>query len=419
MPDSNPTRTRLLTLSMLTSFLITGYSDGGVPPIRDARDGVLESSVIVIVQRAEGDLFRVDGVLLGEARVGDLIELPGFRLNKYGPFGNKQEEPFTQGTVILLFLQPRQDAPKEWVIACHGNCYFWVDDPLKASELEKMAKDAIVLRDNWEKAKAIADPSQRIEALWPYLWNCGDGFAAETKKALLEIGPLAGDYLAQRYRDLNHNNRMLHFRDVSSYGSQKLHDAILEILKQQMSRYEAFLKEHGPGSERFIEDLNNGAPEGIKDVSGELYWGLAGLAGFKDEKDLPFIRELAKWSIRYRFKGACDAALGAFRGMPKQENLKIIEAIWKEFSTKPYHGEICHVARALRTHKFPETFPLLVQCLSNKEERFDALYYLKEITGQHDLGFDQAAWLNWYAAYGRAHSAPLPSPQSSAGPDNR
>ena len=55
---------------------------------------------------------------------------------------------------------------------------------------------------------------------------------------------------------------------------------------------------------------------------------------YKDRGDLPYLRELTAWAIKYRFKQTCEAALIGFRNMPDKANLPLIDAVWKEFSRR-------------------------------------------------------------------------------------
>ena len=119
---------------------------------------------------------------------------------------------------------------------------------------------------------------------------------------------------------------------------------------------------------------------------------------YKDRDDLPYIRELTAWAIKYRFKQTCDAALIGFQNMPDKANLPLIDAVWKEFSRRPYEGnELApyDVSRALCTHRYPETVPLLAPFLEYEFGRSTVQQALREIVGQ-DLGDRPQAWLDWW-----------------------
>jgi hypothetical protein len=68
-------------------------------------------------------------------------------------------------------------------------------------------------------------------------------------------------------------------------------------------------------------------PENINDVTGDIYYGLAGLADFHDRGDLPFIRTLALWSVKYHLEQTADVAVDAFRDMPDKANRQHSERI--------------------------------------------------------------------------------------------
>jgi hypothetical protein len=120
-----------------------------------------------------------------------------------------------------------------------------------------------------------------------------------------------------------------------------------------------------------------------------------GLAQFKKKEDLPFIRDLALWAVKYHVKRTCVHAVLAFRSMPAKENLPVIDAIWKEFTETEYTGNARNVARALRAHKYPETVPVLVKLLDDPRAGSEARTFLKDIVGK-DLGPDPQPWLDWY-----------------------
>jgi hypothetical protein len=338
--------------------------------------------------------------MLGPKKAGDVIKLPGFRLYTVQERGPEKVEPITPQTRILLFLKPKEKDPDALEVTSYGYCFFWVHKPGKVSDLRRIAEEAVGLRKSWEKARDIRDERARVEALWPYLWNHGRSFLDHTRKELQKTGAVAGDYIAERLPDLTHGQRMTLLPNLGAYGGERLHAVLIAHLKQQRRLYEAFLAFHGPDGKAIIEDWNN-APDEIKSIWGELYYGLGGLATFRDRKDLEIVREYALWAVDHRFKQTCDAALSAFRAMPHEANLPVIDAIWREFSSKPYPGNPLSpfdVTRALRTHKFPETVPLLAQLLDNKVAGTEARAFLTEIVGE-DLGADVSAWLEWYAPH--------------------
>jgi len=214
---------------------------------------------------------------------------------------------------------------------------------------------------------------------------------------LEKTGAVAGDYIAERLGKLSHGERMTLLPNLGRYGGAKLHKVLHSHLTNLKTRYGEFVKQRGTDKAPPIDDWNN-LPEEIKNIWGELYYGLTGLASFKDRRDLPFIRNLALWATKNRFKQTCDAALRAFRNMPDKANLPVIDAIWKEFSARQYKGNEMSpydVTRALRTHRFPETVPVLVKLLGEKEAGSEAQAFLSEIVGKN-LGPDPKTWLDWY-----------------------
>jgi len=188
--------------------------------------------------------------------------------------------------------------------------------------------------------------------------------------------------------------------DANEYGGRKLHERLKEHLKTLRTDYEAVLKQSGP--DVVSEDWNK-LPRAVKNMRGELYYGLHGLAGFRDQDDLPFIRDLASWALKRRLKQTCDAALSGFKFMPARANLPLIAGIWSEFSERPNEGNEINafdVTRSLRVHKFSDTVPILAELIQHKDAGTEARAFLTEIVGR-DLGADPQAWLSWHAAQKR------------------
>ena len=214
---------------------------------------------------------------------------------------------------------------------------------------------------------------------------------------IAENNPVAGDFIAERFDRLSDRERQRLVLDAASYDGKKLHDVLRSYLQDLQRRYEQFLKNRGPGADNLIEKWNE-APQEVKEIWGCLYYGLAGLVSFKNRDDLPYIRELTAWAIKYRFKQTCDAALKGFQTMPDKANLPLIDAIWKEFSRRPYEGNTLNehdVAWALYAHRYPEAVPILAPLLEYDSVRLEVHHNLKKIVGQN-LGDRPQAWLDWW-----------------------
>jgi hypothetical protein len=164
-------------------------------------------------------------------------------------------------------------------------------------------------------------------------------------------------------------------------------DTLAQISPPQRMRY----------SSQRAEDLE---ADQADDISGEMYYGLSGLAKFEDRSDLPFIQETARWALKYRFKQTDDAALDAFRRMPARENVAIIGAIWEAYSKRPFSGNALQsydVMRALETQPYPEAIPLMAEFVNVSFANEIARKFLVKMTGV-DFGGDQRAWMRWWAA---------------------
>jgi hypothetical protein len=378
-------------------LVILLIADNAYPKIvvrTDPRDGVLDASLVLVVRQVERDTFSGEEVFLGESPAGDIINLPGFRLKTEQEWGPAKIDPITPDTRILLFLKRKDDG---WEITHYNSCYFWVHDPNKVAELRTKARQAVQLRKEWEEARDLPDQARRVEMLWPYLWDHGVSFLSRTQSELEKTGSVAGDYLAERLASLDHRKRNLLLPDLSRYGGERLHTALIQLLRDQKESYEQYGASHDLKSISGVNDWNR-LPDKVKAARGELYYGLAGLADFKVQGDLPFIRELAEWSIENDCWQVCEAALQAFRYMPERENLPVTIAIWKRFGTRPPDGNgisPVEITRTLGMHSYPETVPLLVQFLGDEHTGNEARGFLGEIVGK-DLGPNINVWMDWY-----------------------
>jgi hypothetical protein len=380
---------------VLFAILLIGNSAYAKPVVRpDPREGVLDASLVLVVRQVERDTFSAEEVFLGEMQAGDLINLTDFKLTteQYGE--PDKIDPITPDTRILLFLKK---IDKGWEITQYNRCFFWTHDPNKVDELRTRAQQAVELRKEWEEARDTPDEGRRVEMLWPFLWDHGVSFLKHTQSELRKTGSVAGNYIAERLASLNHRLRMVLLHDLSECGGERLHVALRKHLRDQKELCEQFAASRNMKSISMRKDWDR-LPDEIQAAPGELCYGLAGLAGFKDQSDLPFIKELAEWSIENDCSQVCYAALEAFRYMPERENLPIIVAIWERFWTKPPDGNGISpfdITRTLRAHAYPETVPLLAKFLGDENVGSEARAFLAEIVG-NDLGPDIEAWLDWY-----------------------
>jgi hypothetical protein len=299
----------------LSVFLLCRDASARLVPPRDAREGVLDASLVTIVRPEAQDWFGIEEVFLGDQNAGGAIELPGFRLYTVQQHGPERVEPMTPDTRILLFLRDKEGG---WEVTDHGYCFFWRQEPQKVKELSLMAEEAVSLRRSWEAARDTPDVRARLDALWPYLGEWGVSFLEHTRRELQKVGPVAGDYIAQKLEVMTHRQRMTLMPDLGAYRSERGHQALIRYLKSRQQLYESFLAVRGAGAEGLIEDWNH-APEELKEIYGELYYGLGGLASFKDRSDLPYVGELALWATTRRLKQTCDAALGGSEPCRKKQ----------------------------------------------------------------------------------------------------
>ena len=129
--------------------------------------------------------------------------------------------------------------------------------------------------------------------------------------------------------------------------------------------------------------FGNTLPEYIEDVYRDIYDGVAGLASLKRRDDLPMIREIAVWAVKYRLEQTCEAVIGAFRALPDGANLPVISLIEEKFPLG--HGRaVLHVdiIRSLCAHKFPQTVPLLAPFVQDNFAGHEVEASLSEIVGQ-------------------------------------
>jgi hypothetical protein len=366
---------------------------------RDFRNGILDAELVVIVLQQSPDSFRVEEVFLGNANKGDSIQLSGFRLFTEQQYGPDIVEPITSDTRILLFLHHKKDTPTAWEPTYFGYSFFWVQNPQQMTQLSKTADQAVALRRQWEEAANISDPMRRAEALWPFLSmkDYGPDFLEHTKSALRNISPVSGDYFAEQFDNMPRWNRADLFKDAGAYGGDSLHRTLTNYIAAQQQLYESAALTYKLDRNDALASWNT-TPENVKDIYGDIYYGLAGLASFRRRDDLPMIRDIARWAVKYGLEQTCEAALDAFRTMPDKDNLPVISLIWKRFPLGSGKGdEIFHVdvIQALCTHKYVQTIPLLAPFVTDGFAGAEAQAALAEIVGR-DLGQKPQPWLDWY-----------------------
>jgi len=265
-----------------------------------------DATVIAIISQQSSDTFRVEDVFLGEVAKGQLLSLPGFTLaiEDRSTFiaGVERIEPIYPNTRILVFLKPALASARvgeqfgEWAIAGFGNCYFWSHDPSQISSLRSMAIQALSLRQSWEAARDLPDERERVEALWPYLWNDNGRCYKQTEAALQKVGPVAGDYIAEQLDGMTYRQKDVFLNHFGTYGSPRLHAALISELKKQEMAWEELLRRRGrfetydevspPGRMRYYPRRPQDADANkADDIYGVLYQGFVGLGGFNDRDE--------------------------------------------------------------------------------------------------------------------------------------
>jgi len=392
-------------------------------PRRDPLDAALDSTVIVIMHQRSQDVFQVDEGFLGDVGKGQTLLLPGFSLVVWNESAiiccSERIEPIQSNTRILVFLKPASTVPAhqlrygEWAVAGLGNCYFWSHDPANLAPLREQAKQALTLRSSWDAARNLPDKQQRVEALWPYLWDYNGCCYKQAEAALEEIGTVAGDYIAGRLANMSYRQKDVFLNNFAEYGSVRLHAELILELKRQQQQFGAMLRSHGaatydeidpPGRMRYYPSRPEDAEaDKTSYIHGLLYQGLIGLGRFRDRNDLPFIREAAVWGSKYGVRQLDDAAHEAFTLMPDRENLALIETIWKRRSSRQSAGNKLQphdIIGTLSTHRFPEAIPLMARFVNAGFMQDAARQFLREMTGV-DLGGDERGWLDWYESHKR------------------
>lgn len=394
--DLSIIRLRSLAAASCVTFLLIISANQTVYaklcPLHDARGGVLDADVVVIVKQAATDYFRIEETLFGETGVGDLIHLPGFKLATCQEYGPDLVEPITPDTQILLFLV-KKDAG--WEIAYYGSCYFWVRSADQVDSLRKKASDALKLRKAWEATRDLPDPTERVKALWSYLWDDEYRYFFEhTKKELQKAAPVSGDFIASQFESLRTEQRDRIIWDIGSYGGGRLHQVVANFLEDLQRQY---------GNRRtevlldgtFDKNLTKAQVRTALDSDGEWFYGLEGLASFKDPTDLPYIRQLVTWAASQKLELTCRVGLNIFRDYPDQKNLPAISTMLEQFGGFTQELSAHIYFSSLTDLKIPDAIPLLIKILPDSFMGGSAHELLTEIVGT-DFGTDPNPWLKWH-----------------------
>jgi hypothetical protein len=408
------------SLLLIISFIALSWSDAQARLVvhKNPLDSVLDAQLVVIVRQApveEKNLFEIEEIFLGDKRRGDYLDLGKIKLETIQQYGSPIVEPITPDTRILLFLRRKKDSPTLWEPTYYQE-FLWVQRPKDVDVLRNEAEHAIDERHDWEAAVNLSDPKLRVEALWPFLslQKCGVSFSQHTQRELAKAKPASGEYFAEHFDEMSSNDRMLLLAGAGAYGSQQLHLKLTMHLSRLRKNYEDFVMNLGRvPNETDWNSIPAVIPELIKDATGELYYGLAGLASFANRSDLPYIRDAALWATKYRLEQMADAAVDAFRDMPDPGNLPTIDTVVREFLPGRRAGmwSLYYDAEdALCKHRYPATIPLLTPFLSDSFLTEEVRDCLTQIVGR-DLGPEGTAWRNWYKAEGRHARVPNVSPK--------
>src|ERR1041385_7446132 len=201
----------------------------------DPRGGVLNADVVVIVRQTSPDILQVEETFFGDSNVGDIIQLPDFRLATCQPDGPDVVEPITPDTHILLFLAKSDGG---WAITFYNHCYFWVHSFDRLDDLRKKATDALTLRKSWEAVRDIPNPVERVKALWSLLWdNEYSYFFEQTKKELQKAAPVSGNFIASKFGSLSAAQRARIILEFGLFGGAQLHQAVSDFLTVQQNQY--------------------------------------------------------------------------------------------------------------------------------------------------------------------------------------
>jgi hypothetical protein len=373
----------------------------------DYRVGILDADLVCIVSQQAPDVFKVDEVFLATGPAVESVRLPGFQLATEQQYGPDTVEPITPNTRILMYLRHKKTAPSSWEVLDYGLSFFWVRNPEQTPQLRSFAEKGVDLRRRFESAINIPDRLRRATALWPFLdmAKFGPEVARRAEDALKQTAPVSGDYFAEHFNELPHDQRMDLLRDAGEYGGDKLHETVKEFISEQEKIFDDYAS-----ANKLADELNQkqwySMPPDVSDSTGYVYYGAAGLAKFHRREDLPLFRQIGIWGTKYGMEQPSEAALDAFRDMPDEENLPVIAAIRERFKRGTF-GVITdqpdgllkyETLQALETHIYVKSIPQLVLFLKGDgfgEEAEDAL---TKIVGR-DLGPRAGPWLAWYEAH--------------------
>lgn len=369
--------------------------------------GILDADLVCIVSPKAPGVFNVDEVFLATGSAPESIRLPGFQLATQQQYGPDIVEPITADTRILMYLRHNIDLPASWEVSDYGISFSWVNHPEHTSQLRDVAEKAVDLRRRFEAASNISDSLRRTTALWPFLdmATFGPEVARRAEKVLKQTAPVSGDYFAEHFNELPHDQRMDLLRDAGEYGGDRLHETVKEFISEQQKTFDDYASAHklsgGLDQKQWYS-----MPRTVRDSTGYVYYGAAGLTKYRRREDLQLFREIGLWGVRYGMDQPSSAALSAFRDMPDEENLPVIAAIRERFkrgtfgvaTDQPDELLEYEAFQALETHIYVKSIPQLVPFLQDGGLGEKAEAALTNIVGR-DLGEKPGPWLAWYEAH--------------------
>lgn len=376
----------ILTSAMLSAALpsVASAALARLPPPQEPDNAVFTATEVIIVSPIKEDSYLVEETALGSLQPKEFVTLPGFKLVTYGKRGDEQPVTMDEQTRILLFLRPDEKDPKQFVVTDYGHAFFF-RDVKQIAELQTMAKAAVALRRRWEKAISIADPAERLEALWPYLKNSSRACATMTIEHLARLNPLPGDYLAERLAKYPASERAGWMLLCRQFPSDKLHAALIVDVVSARRAFDAYLKAHGIERLAMMDHWNDGTlPDTVKDLYGEIYYGLGGIRSFKDPRDLPLFREWVPWLLRNQLDQSVEECVSMMGAFPTAKNLPVLKSIWVDYQVREADdlGQRLlpiDLARALAASKNVDAIPILKQIQAIPKFHDEALNAIKAI----------------------------------------